>query len=59
MQALVKTPEPPYYAVIFNSQRTPEDNDYTKTADKMVELASRQQGFIGRAKRLHKKPILS
>ncbi|PLS16151.1 antibiotic biosynthesis monooxygenase [Bacillus sp. M6-12] len=42
-----KTPEPPYYAVIFTSQRTPEDNGYAKMADKMVELASRQQGFLG------------
>jgi heme-degrading monooxygenase HmoA len=42
-----KTPEPPYYAVIFSSQRTPGDNGYGTMADKMVELASKQKGFLG------------
>ncbi|WP_128895485.1 antibiotic biosynthesis monooxygenase family protein [Longirhabdus pacifica] len=37
---------PPYYAVIFSSQRTPGDNEYGKMAEKMVELASQQEGFI-------------
>ncbi|NOU44776.1 MAG: antibiotic biosynthesis monooxygenase, partial [Methyloglobulus sp.] len=31
-----KTPEPPYYAVIFSSLRTPSDNGYGEMADKMV-----------------------
>lgn len=42
-----KTPEPPYYAVIFSSQRTPGDKGYRDMADKMVELASQQKGFLG------------
>ncbi|MEQ1558547.1 MAG: antibiotic biosynthesis monooxygenase [Methyloglobulus sp.] len=42
-----KTPEPPYYAVIFSSLRTPSDNGYGEMADKMVELASGQAGFLG------------
>lgn len=42
------TPKPPYYAVIFTSQRTPGDDEvYGKAADHMVELASQQPGFLG------------
>jgi heme-degrading monooxygenase HmoA len=40
-----KTPEPPYYAVIFSSMR--RDNGYTQMAERMVELASQQPGFLG------------
>ncbi|NBI27468.1 antibiotic biosynthesis monooxygenase family protein [Chengkuizengella marina] len=47
MSGIAKTPHPPYYAVIFSSQRTVGDNGYNKMADKMVELASQQQGFLG------------
>ncbi|GAA3314733.1 antibiotic biosynthesis monooxygenase [Ectobacillus funiculus] len=43
-----KTPQPPYYAVIFVSQRTEGDNGYTKKWQrKMIELASKQEGFLG------------
>ncbi len=42
-----KTPKPPYYAVIFSSQRTAGDNGYTQMAERMVELASQQPGFLG------------
>ena len=42
------TPAPPYYAVIFTSQRTPTENDaYGDMADAMVALASQQTGFLG------------
>ncbi len=41
------TPEPPYYAVVFSSQRRPGDNGYGATADRMVELAAQQPGFLG------------
>ena len=41
------TPEPPYYAVIFSSQRTEGDQGYGAMADRMVELAARQPGFLG------------
>ena len=37
----------PYYAVIFTSTRTESDNGYAETADKMVELAKTQPGFLG------------
>jgi heme-degrading monooxygenase HmoA len=47
MSGYAKTPEPPYYAVIFSSQRTEGDNGYGEMADKMVELASKQNGFLG------------
>lgn len=41
------TPTPPYYAVIFTSQRTAEDQGYGLMADRMVELAASQPGFLG------------
>lgn len=40
-------PQPPYYAVIFSSQRTDSDQGYVRMANKMVELASQQNGFLG------------
>lgn len=40
-------PEPPYYAVIFASQRTPAEAGYGETADRMVELAAQQPGYLG------------
>jgi len=42
-----KTPKPPYYAVIFTSLRTDLEEGYDKTADRMVELAKEQKGFLG------------
>ncbi|MCE5172992.1 antibiotic biosynthesis monooxygenase [Paenibacillus profundus] len=47
MSGIVKTPQPPYYAVIFTSQRTDGDKGYGKMAEKMEELASQQKGFLG------------
>ena len=44
---IAKTPEPPYYAVIFTSLRTEGDHGYGHMADRMVELASQQPGFLG------------
>jgi heme-degrading monooxygenase HmoA len=41
------TPQPPYYAVIFTSQRTEGDNGYPEMAEKMVALAAEQPGFLG------------
>lgn len=45
--ALARTPEPPYYAVIFNSTRTGGDRGYDAMAGRMVELGATQAGFIG------------
>lgn len=39
--------EPPYYAVIFTSVRTPIDDGYAETAQRMVELARSMPGFLG------------
>lgn len=44
---LAKTPKPPYYAVIFTSVRTEGDNGYAEMADRMLELARLQDGFLG------------
>lgn len=44
---IANTPPPPYYAVIFSSLRTANDNDYHETATRMVELAAEQPGFLG------------
>jgi heme-degrading monooxygenase HmoA len=42
-----KTPEPPYYAVIFTSQRTEGDQGYEAMAHAMFELALKQPGCLG------------
>ncbi|MEB2844057.1 antibiotic biosynthesis monooxygenase [Rhizobiales bacterium RZME27] len=42
-----KLPAPPYYIVAFSSCRTDGDNGYGNMADAMVELASRQPGYLG------------
>ena len=47
MPSFATTPEPPYYAVIFSSQRTDGDFGYAEMASRMVELASQQAGFLG------------
>ena len=46
MQALANTSEPPYYAVIFTTIRTDGDNGYGDAAKQMLELASKQPGFL-------------
>ena len=45
--SLAKTPEPPYYAVIFTSLRTEGERGYEQMAQKMAELAAQQPGFLG------------
>lgn len=44
---IAKTPTPPYYAVIFTSIRTVVDEGYAQMAQRMVELATSQPGFLG------------
>ena len=41
------TPAPPYYAVIFTSNKTQIDEGYGEMADKMFDLASAQPGYLG------------
>lgn len=47
MPGIARTPEPPYYAVIFSSCRSPGDAGYRQMAERMVELAAAQPGFLG------------
>ena len=44
---IVRTPEPPYYAVIFTSLQTDDLDGYDEAARRMVELASAMPGFLG------------
>lgn len=45
---ITKTPEPPYYAVIFTSLRSDGDaKGYWETMDLMMSLVSRQKGYLG------------
>lgn len=44
---IVKTPEPPYFAVIFTSVRTEGDNGYSEMSNKMKKLVKNQEGFLG------------
>ncbi len=45
---LARTPSPPYYAVIFTSKRTTlDDRGYGAVAQRMVDLGSRYDGFLG------------
>jgi heme-degrading monooxygenase HmoA len=45
--AFAQLPAPPYYTVIFSSLRTAGDQGYEQMAERMVELASAQHGFLG------------
>ena len=44
---IAATPEPPYVAVIFTSQRTPGDQGYAEMSARMAELVAQQSGFLG------------
>lgn len=44
---IARTPEPPYYAVVFASQRTEGDQGYDAMAERMVAMAKAQPGFLG------------
>lgn len=45
--SFAKLPEPPYFSVIFSSQRTAGENGYGNMAKRMAELASGQPGYLG------------
>jgi heme-degrading monooxygenase HmoA len=47
MSPFATLPQPPYYAVIFSSQLDRSNTGYNEMADRMVELASEQEGFLG------------
>jgi len=44
---IATTPEPPYYVVMFTSQRTDVEAGYAEAAQRMLELAAQQPGFLG------------
>ena len=47
-RGVASTPQPPYYAVIFTSLRRDDDGEaYGRTAERMMELAAKQPGFLG------------
>ena len=45
--SFAKTPEPPYYAVIFTSRRSEGEHGYGQMAERMMQLAAQQPGFLG------------
>ena len=45
--SFAELPEPPYYTVIFSSQRTPGDLGYGQMSERMLELAAAQPGYLG------------
>ena len=47
MSPVVRTPEPPYVAVVFSSVRTGPDAGYAAMSTRMEELAARQPGYLG------------
>lgn len=44
---IAKTPPPPYYAVIFTSLQTKDIQGYEEAADRMYELATAEDGYLG------------
>jgi heme-degrading monooxygenase HmoA len=44
---IAQTPPPPYYAVIFTNLQADATAGYAVTAQRMVELAAQQPGFLG------------
>lgn len=44
---IAKTPEPPYYAVIFTNTQSTDTEGYADMAAKMVALAEKQPGYLG------------
>jgi heme-degrading monooxygenase HmoA len=44
---IAATPKPPYYMVVFTSERTAGDQGYARVAQRMEHLAAQQPGFLG------------
>ncbi len=47
MNALVTTPKPPYYVVIFSSVKSENDDGYSEMSARLLELVINQDGFLG------------
>ena len=46
-ERFAKTPEPPYYAVIFTFQRNEHEAGFAEKVELMTRLAKEQPGYIG------------
>lgn len=47
-ERFARTPRPPYYAVIFTSQRKQIDEEgYQQAAERMLEMANQVHGYLG------------
>lgn len=44
---MASTPNPPYYAVIFSSQRKDHIPEHDLMSNRMLQLAQKQKGFLG------------
>ena len=44
---IARTPQPPYYAVIFTNELSSNTEGYEAMADRMAELALTQKGCLG------------
>jgi len=47
MNGIAETPKPPYYAVVFTSILREGEDGYAEMANRMMELAAQQPGFLG------------
>lgn len=44
---IAQTPTPPYYAVIFTSIKSAQDEGYAEMAQLMTALAEKEDGYLG------------
>ncbi|MFC2087367.1 antibiotic biosynthesis monooxygenase family protein [Bacteroidota bacterium] len=44
---IAQTPKPPYYAVVFTSERTPGDKGYNNMAAHIEKIVHNVPGFLG------------
>ena len=47
MRQASRTPEPPYWAVIFSSRHDPADSEYAAMAERMAQRSAAMPGFLG------------
>lgn len=45
--SIAKTPNPPYYAVIFTTVKSEDQEGYAEMNARMFELAQAQKGYLG------------
>ena len=47
MSEIAKTPNPPYYAVIFTTRKSDNQEGYAEMNARIFELAKQQKGYLG------------